>query len=137
MSIVLILFFGSLVAMTIMVARKMSSLKEIQNQNTEEFLLAVPDLEEIKHIAWKKTKRYSYNVLVITLRLYILSSYFVKKKSKELYVKAKNRLHRNKNRQAGDLGEKREVSGFLKRISEYKEKIKTIKHRIKEEENIE
>jgi hypothetical protein len=136
---VLILFFGSLVCIVAMIWRKMSLVREIQSNETERFLLNIdiPDLEEIKHITVRRIKSYGYNVLVTTMRIYIVSSHFLRKTSKELYRKAKNKLNRNANRPTGELGEKHEVSGFLKRISEYKEKIRTIKHRIKKEENIE
>lgn len=139
MTIVLILFFGSLVGIVVMIGKKTLSLKEIQGQNTEGLLsdINIPDLEEIKIIASKKIKKHSYRALVAILRVYIISSHFLKKTSRELYIKAKDKLNRNKNRLGGNPLEKPEVSKFLKRISEYKDKIKTIKHKIKEEENIE
>jgi hypothetical protein len=139
MPIILILFFGSLAGIVAMIGKKTLSLKEVSNQNTEGLLpnIDIPDLEEIKIIASKKIKKHGYSALVTTLRFYIISSHFLKKTSKELYTKVKDKLNRNKNRLGGNPLEKPEVSKFLKRISEYKEKVRTIKHKIKKEENIE
>src|SRR3989344_4107706 len=89
-----------------------------------------PYVREIKHITIKNIKKYGHVSLVETLRLYIKSSNFLKNKYEE--IKMKNMEYRN--RLASDLPEK-QVSKFLKMISDYKHKIREIKHKIHEEEN--
>ncbi len=125
--------------MVVMIGRKVFALRGVQNKNTAEhsFEIDVPDFDKIRHLVGGKIKKHGYNTLVTSMRLYILSSHFSKKTSKKLYAKAKNKLSRKRNHPVGDLGEQKGASGFLKRISEYKGKIRNIKHRIKEEENLE
>jgi RAB protein geranylgeranyltransferase component A len=60
----------------------------------------------------------------------------LKRNYKAIKTKLVNRINKSKNNIAGELPEKREVSKFLKMVSEYKHKIKKIKHQILEEENI-
>jgi len=90
-------------------------------------------LEEWKYTTIKNIKKHSYTGLVATIRFYFYSSNFLKNKYQEVKIKIKNMRSKNLN---GDLPEKREVSKFLKMISEYKRKIREIKHKIKEEEKI-
>ena len=95
----------------------------------EEVLLEIPHLEKVKHFTIKNIKKYGHISLVETLRFYIRSSNFLKNKYEE--IKIKNIQYRN--RLASDLPEK-QVSKFLKMISDYKHKIREIKHKIHEEE---
>jgi hypothetical protein len=97
----------------------------------------VPDLQKIKHITFKSTKRFGYVTLFITLRFFIKSSNFIKTKSKIIIKELKNKFRKNKENYADEIIEKKEVSKYLKVISEYKDKIRKIKDVIKEEEGIE
>lgn len=136
MSLILILFFVSLAGISFMIGRKLILLKRGQIIAGENFFVEIPDLQEIKYIAVQGTKKYGYILLVETLRFSIRSSYFLKKKGGEIAEKIKNKFSRSQSF-AGGEPEKREVSKFLKMISEYKEKIGKIKNKIKEEEGIE
>jgi len=139
MSLPLILFFVSLAGITILIGKKLVLLKKAQNQNIiiEENSFKMPDIEEVRHVTTKHIRKFGYVALVLTLRSYIRSSNFLKKTSRQVYEKAKDKLNKSKDRFIGDSKDKREVSKFLKMISEYKQKINKIKHKIKEEENIE
>ena len=119
--------------MTIMFGRKLALVRNGSTEKIErENIVITPYLIEVKHITIKKIKKYSYVGLVTTIRLYFRSSNLLKTKYEELKTKIKN-SNIVKNREG--INEK-EVSGFLKTVSEYKNKIRKIKHQIKEEENL-
>ncbi len=133
MYFLLILFFSSLLGITFMIGRKLLMLQNGQvtfRDETETFLKA-QYLETLKHSAIRAIRKYSYLGLVTTIRSYFRSVNFLKDKYQIIKTKIKNIYHRN---QAGD--EKKEVSKFLKMILEYKQKIRAIKHKIKEEEKV-
>lgn len=139
MTIVFILFFGSLLLMSIMIGKKMFALRGIENNKEAHEILKnmdVPDLEDIKYAALKRLKGFGYSALVTSIRLYVLSSHLIKRTGKELYKVAKDKMTKKVKGPEGEVMEPREVSKFLKKVSEYKDKIKNIKHRIKKEENI-
>lgn len=135
MQLPLILFFGSLIGIIVMIARKLLYLQTKEMQMTEEFLLEIPNLEEVKINTLKNIKKYGFVTLVISLRLYVLSIDFIKEKTKQGSNKIKNYFHKHFPKKEKIAGSK-EASGFLKTISEYKKKIDKIKHRIKQEEGI-
>ena len=90
--------------------------------------------DKIKHSAVRISKRTGHALIWILLRNYLVSIHFINKKSKEIWVKIKNGLHRNYQEK---LKENKEVSKYIKIISEYQQKIRKMKHKIKEEEGIE
>jgi hypothetical protein len=126
------LFFGSLLGIIFMIGRKLAMIQNGEVQISEETFLKVPYFEEWKYVTIKNIRKHSYNVLVATVRFYIRSSSYLKNKYLEVKIKIVDIYKRNSD---GDSGEKREVSKFLKLISEYKHKIRKIKHKIKEEED--
>ena len=71
----------------------------------------------------------------IIVRTYLISKNFINNKRKEITEIIKNKLHNNHNENI--LKEKKEVSKYIKIISEYRQKIRKIKHKIKEEEGLE
>jgi RAB protein geranylgeranyltransferase component A len=83
----------------------------------------------------KNTKRGGYTLLVLTVRFYIQSGNFLKAEYEKLKTRIINGLEKNKDNVTGNLKEKREVNKFLKMVSDYKAKIRHIKHKIIEEEN--
>lgn len=95
----------------------------------------IPYIREIRHVTVKNIKKYGHISLVATLRFYIRLNNFLKNKYGEIKIKIKNKLKKSKGLEDGP-SEKKEVSGFLKMISDYKRKIREIKHRIHEEENL-
>jgi len=136
MYLFLILFFLSLAGITIMIGRKFILLKNGSLVNTEEkFSIKVPNLHEVKHIATKSTRKYGFIALVIVLRTYILSVHAIKK----TYKKSKNKINKVHKKYFPHKQKEvkpKEVSGFLKMMSDYKQKVRKIKHQIKEEEGI-
>jgi peroxiredoxin len=118
-----------------MIGRKLVLTNIKKNEFTEKFVFEPFDLDELKHISIKKLKRYGFIVLVITLRISIKSSHsfknlYKKIKNKTITTIDKNLFNKNKKH------EEKEVSNFLKMVSDYKHRIRQIKHKIKEEEGI-
>lgn len=130
MTILLILFFGSLFGISFMIERKLLMLQNGQVLDRDETFLKTPYLEELKHKTVKNIKKHGYTGLVATIRFYIRSTNFVKNKYDEARTAIKN-IHPKKSNNG--TGDNQEISKFLKIISEYKHKIREIKHRINEE----
>ena len=130
-SVLLILFFASLISIIIMMGRKLVLLKQEEFINHEEILFELPYLKEIKHLTIANIKKHGYILLVATVRLYVRGTSTLKSKYEEIKTKIKNRNNKNH-----IIGERKEISKFLKIIAEYKHKIREIKHKIKKEENL-
>jgi hypothetical protein len=96
----------------------------------------VPELQKIKKITSKGAKKIAYISLFMVLRFFIKSSNFVKTESNILAKKLIDRIQKNNSKSLGG-GQKKEASKYLKTISEYRQKIKKMKHIIKKEEGIE
>lgn len=133
MTIILTLFLVSLAGLTVMVGRKIIFIRSGQVAKTEHFHPFVPDLQKIKSLAYKNIRRYGYLALVTVIRYYVLFSNFIRVRWNELSGIIKKTLIRNKSTKTDGP---KEVSTFLKVISEYKHKISVIKHKIKKEEGI-
>ncbi len=86
--------------------------------------------EELKNILVQSLKRAGHVVLVETIRLYVRVSNFLKQVYQEVKIKIESMRSKNG---TGEATEKQE-NKFLKMVSEYKHKIRTIKHKIKKEE---
>lgn len=130
MYIILIIFFVSLIGISAMIGKKLILLKKGQIENTEKNLFEIPNLDQIKHVTVKNSKKYGYIILVEIMRFYIRFLKLLKLKYKEIKnVYNKYLPHKEINTQT------KEVSKFLKMISDYKYKIKNIKDKIEEEEN--
>ena len=132
----LILFFLSLCGIIFMIGSKLILLQEAQFGIKQNLSIKIPDAEEIKYHVVKHTKRYGFILLVIILRFTILTSHFLKNKFKELKDKIINLIKKYTVHEHNIDSQPREVSGFLKTVSDYKHKIRKIKHRIKQEEGI-
>ena len=120
-----------------MIGRKLLMLQNGQasyRDNAETFLKA-QYFEELKHSAIKTIKKHRYTGLVTIVRIYVKSSNFIKDKYEQVKIKIKNIYHKKIGRET-EIKEKQEVPKFLKIVSEYKNKIREIKHKIKEEENL-
>jgi hypothetical protein len=112
-----------------MIGRKLVMLPNGQVLERDEAFLKISSLEELKHITIKNIKKHGYTGLVATIRFYIRGTNLLKNKYQEVKIKIKNISGKKLSED-----ETREVNGFLKMISEYKHKIRKIKHKIKEEE---
>jgi len=133
----LIFFFLSLAGIVIMVWRELVLVRNGQVIATRHSHPFVPDLQKIKHLTFKNGKKFGYVVVFVTLRFFIKSSNFIKTKSIVLTKEINNKLKKLRNNASDEIMEKREVSKYLKLISEYQQKIREMKNRIKEEEGIE
>lgn len=136
MTIILILFFVSLLGIAIMIGRKLVLLQTgtIPARAENEPHPFVPDLEKVKEVANRNAKRYGYLATVIVIRFYVRSSNFLKSKSRNIREKIKSLIEKNKNGENGQTAGPQEVNKFLRMVSDYKHKLRGIKHRIKEEE---
>jgi uncharacterized membrane-anchored protein YjiN (DUF445 family) len=119
-----------------MIGRKLLTLRNGTLISTEEkFAIKIPNLHEVRYIVTRGTSKYGFIALVVILRIYVLSGHSIKKTSKKIHHKIKE-LHKkylpHKHKE-----EVKEASKFLKMMSDYKQKVKRIKHQIKEEEGIE
>jgi len=136
MSIILATFFISLSGIILMIGRKLLLTSNHHVDTSHNFIIDVPEIDEIKHITGKKVKRFSYILLVITLRIYVLAENIAKKK----YSALKNKIQELKNKSRKNKGlavlETKEANKFLKTVSDYRTKINKIKQKIKEEEGL-
>ena len=134
MYIVLIIFFISLIGISAMIGKKLILLKNGKIEHIERVLFDIPNLDQVKNVTVKNSKRYGYVILVETIRFYVRASILIKyiyfktkKKIKEIYHRYfPHKIKENK---------EKEVSKFLRMVSDYKNKIKNIKDKIIEEEN--
>ncbi len=129
MYFLLILFFSSLFGITFMIGRKLIMLPNLQISNKEDIVFKTHYIEELKYITIKSIKKHSYNILVSVIRLYIRSLDFTKRKYKNIKNSFIEKINNNSSN-------KKEISKFLKVVSDYKYKIREIKDRVKEEENL-
>ncbi|HBB49272.1 TPA: hypothetical protein DEQ22_03025 [Candidatus Nomurabacteria bacterium] len=132
MYLLLTLFFISLAGIIFMVGKKLVMFQNGQLSREKKVLSEIQYLEEWKHLTVKNIKRHGYVALVTIIRFYVQSSNLLKNKYQEAKIKIKNMRDKKLN---GNPAQKQEISNFLKIISEYKHKIRQIKHRIKEEES--
>ena len=112
-----------------MIERKLILLKKGHLTTGDKFPIEIIDSKDVKAVVRKKVRIFIHIALIIIFRVYIRGTNILK----EYYQKFKNFIMIYVFRDKRD-GENREVSGFLKMMSEYKQKVRKIKHRIHEEE---
>ena len=134
MSLLLILFFGSLLGITVMISRKLIVLRNQPIVFEEKVLVQTPNLKEIRYVFIKKTREYGYIALVEIIRFSVRSSKLLKNTYKEVKHKIKNITRKHITHTTEEIKKEKEVSGFLKKISEYKHKLRKIKKQVIEEE---
>jgi hypothetical protein len=122
-----------------MIGRKLLLLNNTGEHHThhenEMFISGLLDSNKIKHTLIENLKKIEHALIWVILRTYLLSRNFINTKRKEIALQIKEWL--SKHRKEHIVEEKKEVSKYIKVISEYRQKIKHIKHKIKEEEGIE
>jgi hypothetical protein len=135
MTILLTLFFGSLLGITLMIGRKVMALQveDSRKLHLDGFVFEIPHLDSFKELTMKELKKYGYATLVMTLKAYVKSANILKEQYRDLITMLENAKNRNIPESQLEAVE-RKASGFLEMISEYKHKIRKIKHRIAEEE---
>ncbi len=130
-SISLITFFGSLISISALIGKKLLSIK-----NSGEYYLSkeasfeLPYIDEVKHGVKTSIKKLENVILILILRIYMKTTNYFKTTSKKIKKNLRNKILKNEKHIAQP-----EVSKFLKMVSDYKVKIKEIKHQIKKEEN--
>lgn len=132
MSISLISFFLSLVGIIFMVGRKLNLAQSETIVNNGHLHPFIPDVQKIKDVIVINTKKHGFTLVVVTIRSYVRIENFIKSRYEKIKIIIKNRL--KKNTTLGETQEKQEASKFLKMISDYKHRIRNIKHKIVEEE---
>jgi hypothetical protein len=119
-----------------MIGRKLIVLQNEQGPaeylSAESVSFEIPYIKEIRSATARNIKKYAHVTLVTTLRIYIRSNNFAKNKYQEAKIKIKNK--RARSRLNGDMPEG-QASSFLKKMSDYKHKIRKIKQKIREEED--
>src|SRR3989344_535250 len=129
--LLLSIFLVSLIALCIIFGRKLELLAGRGGMESDNITIEIPYVAEIKQITIRKVKRFGYVALVTSIRIYFRSSNLLKSRYAEIRDKMENAY---KNDFMGI--EKKEINKFLKVVSDYKQKIRKIKHRIKEEEKM-
>jgi hypothetical protein len=122
-----------------MIGRKLAMLGNV-NMDTEHhedtmLISGVVDFDKIKNTTLEGLKKFEHDLIWVILRTYLVTKNILKRTRKELAGKIKARLHRHHSE--NEIADRKEVSGYIKIISDYRQKIKHIKHKIKEEEGIE
>ncbi len=130
-----ILFFASLIGIIVMISRKLAYVRNEEILGREDVLHPFePHIEKIKNITAKSAKAYGYMALVETIRLYIKSSNLMKQKFKETKGTVKNLINKTTNGGTVNSEGVQEDNIFLKKVTEYKKKIRQIKHKVRREE---
>jgi len=115
-----------------MIGRKLFLLRKNPTIFEDRILVEYPNLNELRHIVIKKSSEYGYIILVEIIRFSIRTS----KALRHHYKTTKKRVHKiiNKRHVQKEESTPKDVSSFLKKVSEYKRKIKKIKNQVIEEE---
>ena len=133
MTLLLTLFFVSLLGTIGMVGRKLSLVPTETHQQRQSDSFEIPHFDALKDMGTQSVKKYAYATLVLSLKLYIRSTNMLKYQYLELEKQIKNA--RTKHLSPEELKAKEEkASRFLDKISEYKYRIRKIKRKIAAEE---
>ncbi len=138
MSILLItLFFGSLLGIIIVIGRKLTIIREngIIEASIKHPHPFVPEIQKIKYLAFRNAKKYEHLALVAIIKFYLEFSKFFKNSYQKIKITAKDKWSKYISHSSSDISE-RQTSKFLKMISGYKDRIKHIKYKIKNGEEI-
>ncbi len=133
MTALLTLFIASLLGIALMIGRKLALVKNGAAAAPRPALPEIPDFQEMKFIIAKRARTWSFVLLVVTIRLYVRSAKFLRRESDNIAGKIRSKFR--KSAVTAEAEETQEVSKFLKMISDYKQRVKRIKKRIKDEES--
>lgn len=125
----IILFGASLLAVVIMIGRKLVLLRSGEITARPEASLQIPHLEKARRFTLENLKKYEHIALVKIVRLYVRTANFLKNGYGEIKRKIESWTkisHIN--------AEKQEISRFLQIVADYKRRIREIKRKIKKEE---
>lgn len=114
----------------IVLGRKVALIRDgVIALNKEEHPL-LPDLIKIRNLLMYTLKRLGYILVVVSLRIYFKFVNLIKSAWENIKAKVKSKLEHNI-----DPSNPPQASVFLQKMSEYKMRIHSIKHRIKTEES--
>ncbi len=137
MSFFLILFLTSLFGIMLLIGRKIFALRggSYDIPKNFEFVIDVPDFDHVLKLIRQKSRRYGYVTLIILIRIYVVSVHAIKKYSRKLWFWIKQKVLGFKT-QGKVVKASREANKFLLKVGEYKDRIRKIKDKIKEEEGL-
>lgn len=128
----LTLFFISLSCVILMIGRKVMLVRSghivVEESIPHPF---IPDIDKAKLQTLHGLKKLLHLTTFVTLRAYVKISNVIKKGYSEAKIKIQNLNRKN---HIDNLSSRKEVSKFLKVITNYKRKISIMKNRIDEEE---
>ncbi len=121
-----------------MLWREMALVKNGKVGSAEHAHPFVPDLEKVKRHGGKFLKKTAHTAIYVSIKSYLLFKRFIKEKSKLIFKKLASLIKKeSENISEEFVKEKKEVSKYLRVISDYRQKIRKVKEEIKEEEGIE
>lgn len=136
MYLLFIAFLASLVGITILLGRKVMLLRNGSAEvSGNGFHPLLPDMLRAREWTKQGLKKYGYLALAIIMRFYFKFVNFLKSRYEALKETIDAKLSKSSNNTPENGTAEPEASGFLKMMSDYKHKIRNLKHRIKEEEN--
>lgn len=138
MPIILTLLFLSIAGIIYMIGSKLILLQEGTIPPAQQnFPISIPEPHELRKIVKRKLHRYSFIALVIIIRIYVITSHFLKIQFKKLWKIIRTKVNKILDGRKQHHQQTKEASAFLKKISDYKKKVHYITEKIKEEEGIE
>ena len=129
MYILLFIFFGSLLGIAFMLGRKLALL-ESGEIRVEENMDAVHYFEELKRSLLRNMRMTGFALLVGLVRLYVKVSEFLHSEYRDTKEKLAAIYEKNVGAQPRET---LEASGFMKKIGEYKRRLRRIKQKVKQE----
>jgi len=102
MNLSFILFFISLAGIIIMIWRKMALQRNGEIVEIQHLHPITLDSQKIKQLTYKIIRKSGYMIIFVSIRSYLLSSKFMKEKSKILIQKTKDRFKKNKDQKNDD-----------------------------------
>ncbi|MEN9582320.1 MAG: hypothetical protein RL641_274 [Candidatus Parcubacteria bacterium] len=130
LSLLITVFAFSVIAMLVMVIKKAIAIRGLPQNHAKPFILdAAPHPHRIRKFIMEISKEGVHIVLLTITKGWLLIGKEWKKLLRKRFPKVHNAFYENPS-----LGERRESSFFLATITEYKEKTKRLRERIKSTE---
>lgn len=120
----------------VLLGRKVTLLRSGADQiNGDGFHPLLPDMLRVREWSKQGLKKYGYLLLAVVMRVYFRLVNFLKSRYEASKSAISAKFNKGANGIPTDGVSQPEASGFMKMMSDYKHKIRNLKHRIKEEEN--
>lgn len=131
---IFILFFISLAGIIFMIGRKLAPVRSGLMAQVSDVHPFVPDLQKMRRFGYYRIRKYEHLALVSILRNYVRFANFVKLEYRDV-SQTIQKFWGSKIAKKNKNGRVDEPNKFLGMISDYKKKVRYIKHRISEEES--